>query len=231
MHLIRRANAKRVLLTAGLVGGALTIGLGGAFSAFSDTVGTSPQSLSGGVLNLAVGPTNDLGLGASALVAGDTVAREVDLNSNAATVNGGSITLGFSANTSSLLNQDPTNGLQVSISECSQAWTRTTGTVPPVSYTCGGTQSAVTIGGQSSVSVASLVSAPATLGGLNALVANKTDYLVFTLTLPSTAPGNLALVPACSGSIGGTSLTEDLQGCASSLTYNFVVTQQAASAK
>ena len=63
---------------------------------------------------------------------------------------------------------------------------------------------------------------------MESLTAGGKDYLLFTLTFPATAPGNLAVNPtACSG----TGATENMEGCTSVLTYNFLATQRAGSAQ
>jgi len=60
---------------------------------------------------------------------------------------------------------------------------------------------------------------PWPLPALKSLTAGGKDYLLFTLTFPATAPGNLAVNPtACSG----TGATENMEGCTSVLTYNFL---------
>ena len=150
---------------------------------------------------------------------GDTITREIDLNSTGATANDASITLGFTANTSSLLNTDATNGLHLTVSECSVAPTGA-----PPTYTCGGTSTQVLV----STAVANLVTTPVALPGLKSLTAGGKDYLLFTLTFPATAPGNLAVNPtvcSCTGT------TENMEGCTSVLTYNFLATQRAGSAQ
>ena len=127
-----------------------------------------------------------------------------------------------------MLDTDPTNGLQVSIQACSVAWNRTVvGSPPPAfTYTCGGGATAVKINGAATASVSALEARPASLTPLNSLAAGGKDFLVFTLTLPAGAPGDLGKVAACSGTSGGTAATEDLQGCSSTLTYTFQATQR-----
>ena len=66
---------------------------------------------------------------------------------------------------------------------------------------------------------------------LNSLTAGGKDFLVFTLTLPSAAPGNVGKVAACSGTSGGTESTENLEGCSSTLTYTFQAVQRNATAQ
>lgn len=223
----RRSMAKKLVASTALVGGALALEFGGAFAQFTDTATAGPQTISSGTIEVGVGPTNDTATAAADIVPGDTVAREVDINSTTATANAASITLQVKATVTSLLDTDGTNGLQLSIQACSQAWTRHAG--PPLTYTCGGAGGATTvdIGGNASTSVAALEAAAAALTPLKSLTAKGQDYLVFTLTLPAGAPGNLSQMAACSGAKGGTAATENLEGCSSTLTYSLVATQRA----
>jgi hypothetical protein len=220
----RRSAVKRVVLTvAVLVAGTGAI-LGGAFATFTDTTSAAPQLISSGKLVLAVGPTNDSATGAANIAPGDTIAREVDLNSLTSTINDATITLGISASPSSLLDTDPTNGLQVQAQTCWAAWTRNPG--PPPTYTCGTGNTTTTV--LASTPVKTLETTPASLTPLNSLTAGGQDYVVMTFTFPSTAPGNIAQTSTlCSGTLQGNSSDENLEGCSSNLTYNFTATQRA----
>jgi spore coat-associated protein N len=221
--------AKKLIASTALVGGSLALAFGGAFATFTDTASGSSPTISSGKILIAVGPKNDT-TAASNIVPGDTITREVDLNSTNATANAASIALGISANPSSLLDTDATNGLQLQLQSCPTAPTSTGGSAP--TYTCMGGFSTVTIGGQTMVSVASLESASATLGSLNSLTAGGQDYLVMTLRLPASAPGDFSQVAtACSGTPGGTASTENMQGCNSTLSYKFTATQRAGTNK
>jgi spore coat-associated protein N len=225
----RRSMTKKLVASTALVGGSLALAFGGAFATFADTASGASPVISSGKIVIAVGPNNDT-TPASNIVPGDTIAREVDLNSTSATANAASITLGIAANPTSLLDTDATNGLQLQLQSCATAPTSSGGTAP--TYTCTGGFQAVTIGGQSTVSIASLESAPATLGSLNSLTAGGQDYLVMTLSLPSSAPGDFSKVTtACSGPAGGTSSTENMEGCSSTLSYKFTATQRAGTTK
>jgi predicted ribosomally synthesized peptide with SipW-like signal peptide len=222
----RRTTVKRVVLTVAVVIAGTGAILGGAFATFTDTTSAGPQTISSGKVLLAVGPTNDSATAATNIAPGDTIPREVDLNSTAATLNDATITLAISASPSSLLDTDQTNGLQVQVQTCSVAWTRVAG--PPPTYSCSGT----TVTVLASTPVKTLESTPASLTPLNALTAGGQDYVVMTLTFPATAPGNIALVPTlCSGAAGGTSATENLEGCSSTLTYAFTATQRVGAGK
>jgi hypothetical protein len=224
----RRGDRRRIALSIALVLGAIGALIGGAFATFTASVTAGPQAITSGTVKLAVGPVNDVATGATNIAAGDTIAREADLNSTGGTIANKEITLKFSASPTSLLDTDPTNGLQVSIQACSSAWTRTVvgSPPPPFTYTCGAGATAVKINGAATASVSSLEGAAGVLTPLNSLGAGGKDFLVFTLTLPAGAPGDLGKVAACSGSSGGTSATEDLQGCSSTLTYTFQATQR-----
>jgi spore coat-associated protein N len=229
----RSKDYRRIALSAALLLAAVGALIGGAFATFTDSVSAGPQAITSGTVKLAVGPTNDALTGATNIAAGDTIAREADLNDTGGTVANKEITLKFSASPTSLLDTDATNGLQVSIQACSEAWKRTVvGSPPPAfEYTCTPGATAVKIAGAATASVSALEGTAAALTPLNSLAAGGKDFLVFTLTLPSTAPGDLGKVAACTGTSGGTAATEDLQGCASTLTYTFQATQRNAVAQ
>ena len=223
----RRTSVKRVVLTLAVVVAGTGAVLGSVFATFTDTTTAGAQAISSGKVVLAVGPTNDSAIGATNIAPGDTIAREVDLNSTGATLSDASITFGISASPTSLLDNDATWGLHVQVQTCSVAWTRFAGTPP--TYTCGlgGTLTTVL----ASTPVATLESTPASLPSLNSLTAGGQDYVLMTLTFPSGAPDNIALLGACSGTAGGTAATENLEGCSSTLTYTFTATQRVAASK
>jgi len=225
----RSRDYRKIVLSIALLLAAAGALVGGAFATFTDTVMAGPQTISSGTVKLAVGPRNDAASAATNIAAGDWLEREADLNSTGATIANKEITLKLSASPSTLLDTDPTNGLQLSLKACTVAWTRVVG--PPLSYTCSGSATTVNIGGSATKSVSSLEGAAAALEGLNSLAINGQDYLVFKLELPAGAPGDLSKIAACSGASGGTVTTEDLQGCSSTLTYTFQATQRNAVAQ
>jgi spore coat-associated protein N len=224
----RPGNRRRIALSIALVLAAIGALIGGAFATFTDTVTASPQAITSGTIKLAVGPTNDVVTGATNIAAGDTISREADLNNTGGTLASKEITLKFTASPTSLLDTDATNGLQVSIQACSEAWKRTVvgSPPPPFEYICTPGPTVVKINGAATASVSALETTAAALTPLNSLTAGGKDFLLYTLTLPTGAPGDLSKVAACSGSSGGTSATEDLQGCSSTLTYTFQATQR-----
>jgi hypothetical protein len=207
MRMHRLAIRRSFGLKMGAVGLALAsassiAGLG-SFAAFTDsTVGSRTDST--GTVDIALGaagPANRLSVGTTDLAAGDTIQRAVNL------INAGSLDLSLAsltvdATTSSLLDTDVTDGLQMVVDECSQAWTES---AAPYTYTCGGVVTGV-LGSQP------VIGANLDLGSISALTAGNTDHLRVTLTLPSTA-GNA------------------LQGKSSTLRFTFDAVQRTSASK
>jgi spore coat-associated protein N len=202
--------------------------IGGAWATLTPDVTASPRTITWArTINLGTGPTNDAAAGASNIAPGDVLSRDVDLNDTQGSLANREITLKFAASPTSLLDSDPTNGLQISIQQCSQAWQRSVANSPAPAflYTCAPGATTVKINGADSASVRALESQPGTLTPQDPSNTGGKDFLVLELSLPAAAPGDLARVAACSGRPGGTTATEDLQGCSSMLTYTFGATQ------
>jgi spore coat-associated protein N len=164
------------------------------------------QSVTSGTVTIALGDTgtadNRLDVAATGVVPGDTIQRAVKV-SNTGNQDFASISLTTTATTSSLLDTDATNGLQMVIERCSVAWTEA-GSAPAYTYSCSGTTSTV-------LSSRAIIGAGLTLGNV-LLTAGSTNHLRVTLTLPSTA-GN------------------SLQGLTSVISYAFTGTQRAGTNK
>src|SRR6478609_7997610 len=163
------AQRRKLLVSLAVISAAASIAGLGTFATFTSSTSAS-QSVSSGTVTIALGATgaatNRLTVGASNIAPGDTIQRSVDLiNSGSIDLSG--ITLTTNATTSSLLDTDATNGLQMVIDRCSNAWTEG-GTAPAYTYTCSGTTSTV------------LASRPI-IG---------TDHLRVTLSFPSAAPNS-----------------------------------------
>jgi hypothetical protein len=198
-----RVGSKLLLTAALLTAAAALIGVG-AFATFTDTQSVSQSDSSGTVTLAGVGTNaanNRLSVGASNLAAGDTIQRAVDVK-NTGSITLASVTLTTTATTSSLLDTDATNGLQMVIDKCSVAWTETGG--PPYTYTCSGTTSSV-------ITTRAVIGSTLALSSLT-LTANTDNYLRVTLTLPSAAPNTL-------------------QNQSSVIQYAFTATQRAAAAQ
>ncbi len=201
---IGTAVATKVTLSFALVMIAAAIVGVGAFAVFTDTQSVSQATTSGVVsLNPVSGDAvnNRLSVGASNVAAGDSVQRTVDVK-NSGAISLATVTLTTTATTSSLLDTDVTNGLQLKIERCSVGWTETGG--PPYTYACGGTTSTV-------VASRPVVGAILPLASLT-LTPGTDNFLRVTLTLPVTAPNTL-------------------QGQASTINYAFTATQRAGQAQ
>lgn len=194
--IMRRASfrARKILLSLAALGAAASIAGLGTFATFTSSTSTS-NTIASGTLSLTA-PFSRLGTGASLIAPGDTMQRALDL-SYSGTISFASATLTTSASPSSLLDTDATNGLQIAIDKCSQAWTEAG---PPYTYTCGGSTSTV-------LASRALVGSAIALSNLT-LTAGSTDHLRVTLTFP--------------GGAGNT-----LQNQSSTVSYTFTGTQRA----
>jgi predicted ribosomally synthesized peptide with SipW-like signal peptide len=158
----------------------LVVGLG-AYATFTSTTSQS-HLVTTGTVTIALGATgastNRLNVNASGVAPGDTIQRSFDLI-NQGSLNLASITLTTTATSSSLLDTDSTNGLQMVVDRCSVAWTEA-GTAPAYTYTCSGTTSSV-------LASRAVIGTNLALSNLGSLTAGATDHLHMTLTLPASA--------------------------------------------
>ena len=178
------AQRRKLLVSLAIVAAAASIAGLGTFATFTSSTSAS-QSVSSGTVTIALGATgaatNRLTVGASNIAPGDTIQRSVDLiNSGSIDLSG--ITLTTNATASSLLDTDATNGLQMVIDRCSNAWTEG-GTAPAYTYTCSGATSSV-------LASRAVVGSNLTLSNLAALTNGVTDHLRVTLSFPSAAPNS-----------------------------------------
>ena len=202
-----RPTTHKLLATVAVLGAAASIAGLGTYATWTSTTSEN-HTISSGTVTIALGATgaatNRLNVGASGLAPGDTVQRSVDLT-NSGSIDLASVTLTTSApTTSSLLDTDATNGLQMVIDKCSQAWTEA-GTAPAYTYTCGGTTSSV-------LASRAVVGSNLSLSNLGVTAPGTTDHLRVTLTLPSGAPNTL-------------------QNQTSTIVYAFTGTQRTATSK
>ena len=201
---LRTSPPNKLIATIAVLGAAASIAGLATFATFTSTTSSS-HTISSGTVTIALGATgastNRLNIGASAVAPGDTIQRSVDL-SNSGSLDLASVTLTTSASPSSLLDTDATNGLQMVIDKCSQAWTESG---PPYTYTCGGSTSSV-------LSSRAVIQTGVALSNLGALTAGATDHLRVTLTFPSGA-GN------------------SFQNKSSTIQYTFTGTQRAGTDK
>ena len=194
---------QKLLLSAVLVGAAVSVGSLGTFASFTSTT-SAGSTLATGTVTIALGATgastNRLNIGAGDIAPGDTLQRSFDLT-NAGSIDLAGVTLTTTASPSSLLDTDATNGLQLVFDRCSVAWTEG-GAAPAYTYTCGGSTT-------SALASRAVIGSTIALSNLGSLTAGATDHLRLTLTLPGTA-GNT------------------FQNITSTVTYAFTGTQRTA---
>ena len=180
MSAVLSTRAKLLASAALLAAAAGAAGLG-TFGTFTSTTSAS-ESVSSGSVAIALGTAgtanNRLTVAASGIVPGDTIQRAATLT-NSGDQNLASVALTTTATTSSLLDTDATNGLQVKIEKCSTAWTES-GTAPAYTYSCSGTKTTALASQQ-------IIGSNLALTGLSALTAGGVDYLMVTVSLPTTA--------------------------------------------
>ena len=185
----RRGRARKVLVSLSVLGVAGAMAGLGTFGAYTSTTSASATVTTGTVhIDLAANGTgNRMSVAATGVLPGDTVARAVDLTSTSSDALASVKLTSTAPVTSSTLNTDGTNGLQLLIQRCTVTWTETANTAPQTgySYTCSGTTT--TVLGSASTPViqtnTSFTGLAATAGPGN--VTPTMDHLVVTLTLPA----------------------------------------------
>ena len=205
MSTTTKKSSSKVLASVALLAAAAGVAGLGTFGSFTSSTSAS-QSVASGTVKVelgAAGAANRLSVAATGLVPGDTVQRAVTL-SNTGNQDFSAVALTTTATTSSKLDTDATNGLQVIVESCSNGWVEA-GTAPAYTYTCTGTTKTV-------LASRGIVGANSTLTNLQSLTATKNDSLRVKVTLPDTADNTF-------------------QGLSSVVGFDFTATQRTATNK
>lgn len=175
-----RKTSRKLLASAALLAGAAGVAGLGTYGSFTSTTSASASVASGTVkVDLgAAGAANRLSVPATGLVPGDSVQRAVTL-SNSGTQDLSGVALTTVASTTSKLDTDTTNGLQVAIDSCSVPWTEA-GTAPAYTYTCSGATKSV-------LAARPIIGANLPLINLGSTGAGKADNLRVSVTFPTAA--------------------------------------------
>jgi hypothetical protein len=228
-----RLSASGVIILAGLAV------LSGVYANFVDTRAAGPVPIATGQVHIVLGtPSGDHGAVTVGpihnLAENDTVARVVQLTNNVtvgaagttglATVRGLTLQTAVSGpNAGSDIVTDTTNGLHVTVQSCTVAPVETGGPTGPWTYTC--------------APGFATVFANAALGTLDTTARNitasapiegATVFYVLTVHLPRTYADSYNYQGGVCSTLGVPGVTEQLQNCTLSITYNFVATQRAA---
>lgn len=167
-----RSTAYKIAGSIAVAAAAAAVAGLGTFGSFTSSTSPTPVSVQDGTVsvNLAAGDGSASVPLSFALSSGASATQDVDLIDDGS-VDLSRISLATVATSSSILDTDPTNGLQMSVASCSVAWAS--------DGTCAGTQRTVLASGPA-VRTADLT-APF------ALAAGATDHLAVTMTLPASA--------------------------------------------
>lgn len=194
----KKSLRRKVGLTALLLLGTFGFAGLGTFAEFTDSTTAQEQQITNGTVDIDVADPTTVTAGVTDFAPGDWAERTVTL-ANAGTLDLSDVTLTVTAAGSNLLTTDATNGLQVEVRECDQAWALDN--VNKV-YTCAGTETVVGSG------AALRTDAPAVTAGSGVLTAGGTAHLVVRVDLPTTADNTF-------------------QGLGETLNYTFTATQRA----
>jgi hypothetical protein len=174
----RRRTGLQIVGAISAVGAAVAVAGLGTFGQFTDSTTPVGTTVDTGVLSVDVSAPAGASVPFSGgmMLAGDSRSALVDLV-NDGTTPLSAVTLSSTATSSSILDQDAVNGLQLTVESCSVAW-NTAGSAP----TCPGTL-------RSYFTQPVLVN-NSPLTGTAALAAGATDHLKLTAALPVSASGD-----------------------------------------
>ena len=204
-------TVKIAIVAAAALGGTALVSSSVFAALTASASNTSGGSVTTGTLILTQAPSGVTGItggfatAITSMAPGDVVNRYVDLTSSG-TLNSASMTLGASGSPSNALTTNGTAGLQVTIKECSVAWTNT--------GTCSGTQTT----DLASTSVLSLVTPASLTLQANSLLSGAVIHLQIGIALPAGSEVTVnGVLP------GGT-----VQGLTTAVTWTFTETQRIA---
>ena len=174
-------NRRKLLLSAAAVGASAVVAVTGTMASFSTSVSRG-HTVATGVPDLLLGATggvgNRLDVDTTGLSPGDSFAKAFDIT-NAGSTDFTSYSMTTSFATSSLLDTDAADGLQVRLERCSDPWVES-GTLPAFSYACPGTRTTV-------VAFRPIAMSAVPLAGMASAVPGATDHMLLTEMLPTTA--------------------------------------------
>ena len=169
----RRVTVAKLMGSIGVIGAAAAVAGMGTFGSFTDSTTPAAVTIDSGVVSIALSAadgTASVPLSFAGVVPGASVTRAIDLV-NDGTSALASVDLTTAATTSSVLDTDTVNGLQMTVQSCSVAWT--------ADFSCTGSVRTLQTAGP--VVRSTTLTAPASL------VAKATDHLAVTLQLPASA--------------------------------------------
>ncbi|MFD2093579.1 TasA family protein [Blastococcus deserti] len=171
------STARKVVGSLGVIGAAAAVAGVGTFGTFTDSSTPANTTIDTATLDInAAAVGESIPVTTAGFVPGDSLTRAVNLvNSGTAAL--GSVNLNTTVAAASVLTTDFTNGLQLTVKSCSVPWTQG-GVAGAPTYSCSGTTQVLGAGPVvSSINLANAAS----------LAPGGTDYLTFSVSLPTTA--------------------------------------------
>lgn len=178
LRISMNSTSGKILASVALVGTAAAVAGMGTFGTFSGSTNAS-QDVSSDKVSITLGSTSPLQItAATGMLPGDSVERLVTLkNDGTSDLASVSLTTALpAAATPNSLTSDTTNGLQLTVESCTQAWT----VVANGPDTCAGTKTL-------RVATQGILGTDLALGNLAAKTVGQSDYLKITTALPVNA--------------------------------------------
>ena len=201
----KNLTVKIAFMVAATLGGTALISTSVFASLTASAANVSGGSVNSGTLKLTQAPSGVAGItgGFSTAITnvapGDTVNRYIELT-NGGTLDGAVLTLATTATPGNALTTDGTNGLQVTVRECSVAWTN--------AGVCSGTTTTAL------ASTSLLAMGVAKTLTMSTLLSTSTNYLQFSINLPT----------GSENTINGAMPVGTVQGLTTAITWNFLET-------
>jgi hypothetical protein len=175
----RYKSATKIVAAIGAVGAAAAVAGLATFGGFTDSTTPVGTNVDTGVVSITLNEAGDSGtvpFSGGMMLAGDSRGHLIDLVNDGNTALG-SVTFDSWATSSSVLDTDAVDGLQLSVESCSVSWVKSGS-----DYTCAGTERPFYAG--------PIVVGNRALVGAASLAPGATDHLLLTATLPATATGD-----------------------------------------
>ncbi|MET1087502.1 MAG: TasA family protein [Arthrobacter sp.] len=181
MGISMQSTSGKILASVALVGTAAAVAGMGTYGAFTSTTSAS-EAVTAGTVAIALGETgaatNTLNVPVTGILPGDRVEKFVTLsNTGNSALNNITLTTAAAETPASPLATDAAYGLQLTIENCTIAWT----VVAAGEDTCGGTKTTV-------LASSPIIGANKVLANLTALSSGTTDNLKVTTALPTATP-------------------------------------------
>ncbi|MGY2065319.1 TasA family protein [Blastococcus sp. SYSU DS0619] len=171
------STARKVVGSLGVIGAAAAVAGLGTFGSFTDSTSVD-TTISSGTVSIDLAKTGSaIPVTTTNFVPGDTLTRAVTLKNDGSAPLAAVNVSATTTTAANVLTTDKVNGLQLSVKSCAVAWTETATPTGPT-YSCAS--------GETTLDSDAVLNA-LDLGALKSLNVGGSDYLTFTISLPTTA--------------------------------------------